>query len=45
MKLFGRIAAILIAAIISIFAVQRFIRRLYDNFGRRYITLDNSGEE
>ena len=39
MKLFGRILAILIAGVISVLAVQQIIRRMYDRFHIKYITL------
>ena len=50
MKIFGRVMAILIASIISVFAVQRFIKRVYQSWGKKYITIRNtedteSGEE
>ena len=43
MKIIGRIAAILIAAVISVLAVQRVIRRMYDS-GKKYITLPTGGD-
>lgn len=39
MKLLGRILALLIAALLSVFAVQRFIRRLYSGWGERYVEI------
>lgn len=44
MKLVGRILAILIAGVISVLTVQQIIRRMYNNFGAKYITLP-SGED
>ena len=50
MKILGRAMAVLIAAVISVFAVQRFIKRVYQSWGKKYITICNtedteSGEE
>lgn len=46
MKLFGKILAAVIAGLISVIVVQRLIRRVYTNFGKKYIDLSpNDGEE
>lgn len=47
MKLLGRIVAVILAGVISVLAVQRVIKRVYENFGKKYITLpaEESEEE
>lgn len=39
MKMVGRVIAIVLAGVLSVFAVQQGIRRLYRGFGGHYITL------
>ena len=43
MKLFGKILAALIAGVITVIAVQQFIKRMYVGFGKKYFSLP--GEE
>ena len=47
MKMIGKIIALLLAAIVSVLAVQQTIKRMYAGWGRRYIDLtsDNGGED
>jgi hypothetical protein len=45
MKLVGRILAILIAGVITVLTIQQVIRRAYQKFGKKYITLPGCGEE
>lgn len=39
MKIVGRIAAALIAGVISVLMVQQFIKKVYTGFGKKYVTL------
>ena len=41
LKLFGRILAIIISAVISVLLVQQLIRRAYGRLGGKYITLSS----
>lgn len=45
MKMLGRIAAVLIAGVISVLTVQQVIRRVYTGFGKKYITLPAHPED
>lgn len=44
MKLFGRILALFLAAVISVLTVQQVIRRIYHKVSGKYITLP-AGEQ
>lgn len=39
MKFFGQTVAVVLAGVLSVFAVQQAIRRLYRRFGGHYFTL------
>ncbi len=46
MKVFGRMLAILVAAILSVVVVQRLVLKLYTDIGKRYILIDDdTGKE
>ncbi len=46
MKVFGRMLAILVAAILSVVAVQRLVLKLYTDIGKHYILIDDdTGKE
>ena len=46
LKVFGRMLAILVAAILSVVAVQRLVLKLYTDIGKHYILIDDdTGKE
>lgn len=45
MKVMGKVLAAVIAGVITVLAVQQTIRRVYDNFGRKYITLPSHKDD
>jgi hypothetical protein len=45
LKVLGRMLAILVAAILSVVAVQRLVLKLYTDIGKRYILIQNDQEE
>lgn len=40
MKILGRIVAVVVAALCSVVAIWRIVRRLYTDVGRKYIVID-----
>ncbi len=45
LKVLGRMLAILVAAILSVVAVQRLVLKLYTDIGKRYILVENNQED
>lgn len=45
MKVLGRIVAAVIAGIITVLMVQQVIRRVYLDFGKKYITLPAGADD
>lgn len=44
LKVLGRIIAVLLAAVVSVVAVQRLVRKLYTDVGKKYIAIDQEEE-